>query len=269
MFDYISENLKTKHKSELAFPFDDQGFLYGYGLFETIRIENFSPVFLQDHITRLSQSALTLDIPLSYSFSEMESHISDLIFKNNAQQAILNIYLTGGDKTKEESFSFFIILRTWSEKKYNKPLKIDFRQESFQKTALDGYKTMSWIKNVLEMRLSIGFDDVLLFCAEKKVLECTRANAFFVKKNILFTPKSTKILNGVLRNYIIKMANLWGIKVVESDIFVDELVNYEEIFLTNSLRGVILVEKCNGLNHLYSKEVSKKMQKNIIDVYCK
>ena len=70
VFNYISENLELKKKEAMEFPFMDYGFLYGYGLFETIRVEQGKPVLAQEHLDRMRSGAIILDIPLEYSDDE-------------------------------------------------------------------------------------------------------------------------------------------------------------------------------------------------------
>ena len=69
-----------------------------------------------------------------------------------------------------------ILNRKWPFYSLDYEASLDLRQEAFQKTPLDRYKTLSWMKNILEKRLSAHEDDVLLYSEDSVVLETSRAN---------------------------------------------------------------------------------------------
>lgn len=77
VFDYVSENLEIKHRDDLKFPYLDHGFLYGYGLFESIKIQNGYPILMNDHLSRLGRGSIILDIPYMIN----EEAILTVVFK--------------------------------------------------------------------------------------------------------------------------------------------------------------------------------------------
>ncbi|MFC1617481.1 aminotransferase class IV, partial [Candidatus Margulisiibacteriota bacterium] len=91
--------------------------------------------------------------------------------------------------------------------------------------------------------------------------ETTSANVFFIKKNTLFTPKSSVILPGITKQKLIENCQSWGFKVKERKIYKKDLKNFDEIFLTSSLRKIIRVKKLAGFPGLYSKEKTNNIRK--------
>ncbi|RAP39154.1 hypothetical protein DID80_00690 [Candidatus Marinamargulisbacteria bacterium SCGC AAA071-K20] len=265
VYQKIAVNLEVKDNTELSFPFSDFGFLYGYGLFESIRVQNGKPILLQEHIARLKRGAIILDIPLEYDAEKISDVVTKLVNENNVEDAILNVYLTPGDRGPDPakltiSNPFFLmVLRQWPSYDKNKKVTLDVRQESFQKTQLDRFKTLSWMKNVLEKNLA-STDHVLLYDREQRVLEAANANVFFVKGKTLITPKSNVVLNGITRQFLIDHARDFDSEVIMQDVFLDELVNFDEIFLTNSIRGVIQIGETKTFPNLSSKSVTKSIQ---------
>ena len=147
-------------------------------------------------------------------------------------------------------------MRQWPGYLHEQRLKLDVRQESFQKTPLDRLKTLAWMKNILENRLSDGFDDVMLFDSSHCILETSRSNVFFIKGDMLVVPQSKVILEGVMRGFIMSEAADMGYGLDVREVFLEELGEFDEIFLSNALRGVVLVDSLNGFAGLKSKDYS-------------
>ena len=263
---FVSVNFEIKAKNDLQFPYLDYGFLYGYGLFESIRILNGKPLFLDEHIARLRRGAIILDIPFEYSKEEFLEAIELLIEANSVKESILNIYLTPGDRSPDpavliDSVPFLLMVtRPWPNYDTNFRSVLDLREESFKRTPLDRFKTLSWMKNVLEKKLSQGFDDVLLFSQDGYILETSRANVFFVKGSVIYTPKSPIILPGITRGVLLKNQDYFGYDICETQIVLSDLAEFDEIFLSNSLRGIFFVESLVSNKNLSSKTVSKDIQ---------
>lgn len=275
VFNYISENLAIKQKQDLEFPFMDYGFLYGYGLFETIRVENKSPILLQEHINRIRSGAIILDIPLDYSDEEIKNTIQELIQKNDSDEGILNIYLTPGNRTEDPTKSivtkplFLCVLRKWPGYKLDQRLRLDLRQQSFQKIQLDQFKSLSWMKNMLENRLSNDFDDVVLYDEDQVLLETSRSNIIFIKGKTLIVPDSNVILKGTVRDLVIKNANEFGYDCDVREVLVTEMEEFDEMFLTNSLRGIVLVESCGFELTLRSQDQTLIIQEKVLEIFKK
>ena len=89
--------------------------MYGYGLFESIRVLNGKPILLQDHINRIKKCSIELEIPFFYADNEILSSVEELIKKNNVSTGVLNFYLTPGDRGVDpakvaDNDPFFLIL---------------------------------------------------------------------------------------------------------------------------------------------------------------
>lgn len=260
---FVSVDLKLKRKEDVHFPFFDYGFLYGYGLFETIPIRNGKPLLWREHLERLTYSANILEIPFEYQEEDVTQALEELIKQNDVQNAVLNVYLTPGNRPVESTkweFNhpfFMMVIRPYP--KIKAEIELGICEESFQRIRLDQFKTLSFVKNIMEKRLNARFDDVLLYNHDKVVLETPVANAFFVQGNTIVTPKSQMIMPGIVRRFLLKNKDL-DIKVSESAISVDDLENFDEIFLTNSLRGIILVHKTTPYPHLVSGPVARQIK---------
>ena len=127
VYDYIATDLEICKKESLAFPFLDYGYLYGYGLFESIPIDQGKALLLDSHIDRMKRGAIILDIPFKYTHQELKDTVEKLIKKNNINKAILNFDLSSFFTNSSISifFSFFSILCIYDLAKVSDSLLFD------------------------------------------------------------------------------------------------------------------------------------------------
>jgi branched-subunit amino acid aminotransferase/4-amino-4-deoxychorismate lyase len=261
LYKYFSDNFEIKSQSSYPNLLEDTGFLYGYGLFETILIQKKISIFFKEHFNRLEKSAKVLGIPFDILESKMLQAINALIEINNINDAKLNIYLTAGCNSSKKNIRphsrFLLVVRSLPiEKEYSLTIKKD----KFSRTTLDSLKTLSFLRNFLEKKQAYPFDDVILYNSRKNILETTTANVFFIKERTIFTPKSSLILSGIARNWLKNNCPKIGLSFKEVKINLTTIQDYEEIFLTNSLRGIILVKSVEDFPNLCSKNITQQIR---------
>jgi branched-subunit amino acid aminotransferase/4-amino-4-deoxychorismate lyase len=266
VYDYVSVNLEVKEKNELSFPFLDHGFLYGYGLFESIQVKDGWPVLLRKHLSRLRRGSIILDIPFISEQDAIVDAVLALIKQNKMKSGMLNLYLTAGDRSQDTSRLkedpeplLLMIPRKFSGFSDNAAITLSVKQESFQRTPLDRVKSMSWMKNVLERKMYPEGDDVLLYDVQNEVLESCTANVFFVKGRRLITPESHVILSGITRQFLLNHQDEFSFEVSYEKVNLDDLDSYDEIFLTNSLRGIIKVKQTFDYENLKSGKITDEV----------
>jgi len=259
---YVSVNLEVCQREQLNFPFLDCGFLYGYGVFETIRVHNGEPFLFEKHLTRLHYAATILMINFPYILAECYAQAKEIIEKNDIKDGVLNLYLTPGDRPEgglEYGKPFFLMV-VRPLPKLKEGISIEVKEESFQRVKLDQLKTLSYMKNILERRFNAHVDDVVLFNSKGEILESSNSNVFFVKDRRLITPQSDCILPGITRNYIMANKDIFGIETEERRITVDELEACDEVFLSNSVSGVITVSHTEDYAHLKSGPFTQRIK---------
>ncbi|MFC1770251.1 aminotransferase class IV [Candidatus Margulisiibacteriota bacterium] len=259
IYPYFSENLKIKKELPTEFFLTNPGFLYGYGLFETILIKNSKPRLIDKHLQRLSSSANTLKIPFDFNRNDIKKMIENVVQINQVEDARLNIYLTAKD-IKDNNVVLLIVLKELPPKKdLDKAFALDIKKAFFPRTNLDSHKSMAYLKNICEKRAAQDFDDVILYDHEKNILETTSANIFFIKGKTVITPQSKVILPGIARNFVINNLAKLDLTIQERKVHLTELADFEEVFLTNSLRGVIKVKNIKGYPRLSSGSITKEI----------
>ncbi|MBU0687350.1 MAG: aminotransferase class IV [Candidatus Margulisbacteria bacterium] len=226
----------------------DRGFLYGDGLFESLRTYNCKPFLLDEHLARLFKSARLLKIKIPYSKLKIKNNIARLIKINKFKEAYIKIIVTRGEakshglstKNVKGKANVIIII----EKLKRSPKKSNWKIITKTTTHSSTIKSLDYLNNILAKTEAEkkGADETILIDPQGYVLEGTVSNIFIVKNGILITPPlSLPILPGVTRQFIMKLARKLKIKVQEKKIKLKDLKNADECFLTFSGEGIVPV----------------------------
>jgi branched-subunit amino acid aminotransferase/4-amino-4-deoxychorismate lyase len=220
----------------------EPGFLYGWGLFETMRAYQQKIVYFAAHLERIKSSAKLINLKLPYAQDKIKKIIQEAIRKTPGHDFYLRLTLW---KT-ENGTSISIIARKYQPypaSRYKVGLKIcvsGFRQN--EHSLLAKIKTTSRILYELSYQEALrkGFDDSIILNNRGYISEGSRSNIFFVKNNCLFTPAlACGCLEGITRKVIFDLAKRYRIRIYEGNFTLQDLYAAEEAFFTNSLAGVM------------------------------
>jgi|SRR3954465_2791103 branched-subunit amino acid aminotransferase/4-amino-4-deoxychorismate lyase len=239
-------------EASAAIMINNRSFRYGDGLFESIRIANYRPQFLKEHLKRLSTGMQVLKMqphPLLHE-SFLEAAILELAKKNNVGpggRVRLTVYRNdGGLYTPENNeVSYFIEVDAMEEETYllnAKGYTIDlFSEFKKQLNVLSNIKSANSILYVLASinRKQLGLDECLLLNDKHCIIEAISSNIFAVKNGVLYTPPvGDGCVDGVMRRKIIEIAQANRIAVYEISIMQNVLLGADELFLTNAIYGI-------------------------------
>lgn len=234
----------------------DVGFLYGSGLFETMRCNNGIVFCLDDHLDRLFTSAEKLSIINTYDKNFITEAVYKLLEANKLTDARLRLTLTAGPMSglEDEQQSTLLItaakLQPYPAEYYEKGVLVvlcPFRQNVTE--PIFGHKTTSYFSRMLALQLAHQKKaaEALWFTTDNLLAEGCISNVFLFKDSVIYTPLlTTPVLAGVARKAVCKIATDNSIDLVEKDLSIDELLGADEIFLTNvvmKIMPVIGVEK--------------------------
>ena len=229
-----------------------RGFSFGDGAFETIKIVNGLPLFLNYHYKRLSSALkkLKIDVDQHFRIEELKSNILNLIELKNIQQGgvvRLSVYRTGTGTYLPNSnkLSYIIEIKKSSSNLYqtnDKGLKIDVFNDILKPiNFLSPYKVANAQLYVLA---SIYFkehelDDVLIKNSNDNIIETTNSNFFISSNGVLYTPPlSEGCVGGIMRMQVINLAISNGMLVYENPIHIKHLLSADEIIITNAINGI-------------------------------
>ncbi|KUP04202.1 4-amino-4-deoxychorismate lyase [Bacillus coahuilensis m2-6] len=254
MYLYLNGDYIKGEEARIS-PFD-HGFLYGVGVFETFRTYGGHPFLLDDHIDRLNRSLRELQIERSFTREEVGEIVQRLLEKNELQDAYIRFNVSGGVGE--------IGLQTSA---YREPTVICFQKElpvhmSKEKRAkvltlprntpetryrLKSHHYMNNIEGKREIKDTPEVEGLFL-TAEGFVAEGITSNIFLVKNGRLLTPVlDTGILNGVTREFVMELGKSMGLEVETVWVRSEDLEKCEELFVTNSVQGIVAINECNGL----------------------
>ena len=236
--------------SEAKVSSGDGGFLYGMGLFETMRAVGGKVFAIDDHLDRLFKSVEALSVRNSYSRERVAGAVEEVLAANGLSDARLRLTLTGGAMGEgDEGESTLLITATelsgYPEDYYKKGVRVvltDYRQNPADPLA--GHKVTSYASRLLALREAHKKTaaEALWFTADNKLAEGCISNVFLVKDSVIYTPRlETPVLPGVARKHVLGFAKAEGIEAVEKDLTIQELLGADEVFLTNVIMLVLPV----------------------------
>ncbi|HTJ78462.1 MAG TPA: aminotransferase class IV [Rariglobus sp.] len=218
----------------------NEGFLYGHGLFETIKIVSGRPAFLSAHHARLTTSAHALDLPYQLPLDELRERLLTLSKANDLKNGSAKVTLfNDGDFLGE-----LITVRafTYSPETYARGFRLKTRPTGRRIAGLTGHKTLNYLENIRARRAAIaaGFDETLFIDTTGEAIEGAGTNLFIVRDGVALTPPlSSGPLPGIARAQV--LALLSPNRAREAVITAADLHTANEAFVTNALLGVMPV----------------------------
>ncbi len=252
---FLNGALVPRSQAKIS-PFD-LGFLYGYGLFETMRAYSGRIFRLELHLERLVGSAKWLGIPIDTR--DLERACYSTLEANRLSDARIRLTVSIGegeavpDPPKHPKSTVLIIAASYtplSDEAYRKGFKAvvaSTRQNS--QSPLARLKTVSWLNNILARReaKAKGADEAILLNERGFLCEGSASNIFLVSKGKLITPSVTSgCLPGITREIVIGLACELGIKFAERRVRLEELLRAEEAFLSSSVVELMPLTKVSG-----------------------
>ncbi len=247
----------------------DHGFLYGDGVYETLRTYNGEIWQLDEHLRRLQHSAKLLGLKMPWPLARVGQWIKKTVLLNHFKESRIRVTLTRGinnfDFLSCEKPTLCIQVQKLipePQTLYNKGVKvITIKQER----VLPQAKTINLLPMILGqrmMRKNKAYEAIFVD-AKGFVREGAVTNVFMVKNDVVMTPKNN-ILSGITRQFILKLAGNIGFKIKEIDFHVNRLYQADEVFITNALKGIIPVVRIdeqmimNGKPGSVTQEIMKQ-----------
>ena len=248
---HINFNGFLYKEDEQVFTVKNRGFKYGDALFESIRIINGEPCHLEDHFIRLKKGMAVLKMhSANISFNDLKDQIIKLVEKNHITKGgrvRLTVFRSGeGLYTPEnEGKSYVIEAEPLSSNDYvmnTNGLSIDvFNDLRRHKNALSQIKTTNNIPHVLAgiYAKENELDDCIVLNDQGRIVEALSSNIFLYKNNNLYTPSLDEgCMDGVMRKQILQIAKEMNINVFEGMLNGSMLLQADEMFLTNAIKGI-------------------------------
>ncbi|MBU3144734.1 aminotransferase class IV [Clostridium sp. CF012] len=228
----------------------DSGFFFGRGIFETVLVKE-KPIFLSEHIQRLNSGLSTLGVNKKITGAEIYSGVEKLSCKNSVMKIMVSEKNT--IITKRE------IPYKYSDYERGFSLGLsETRRNAYSN--LTYVKSFNYVENIIERDkiLKKGYNEVLFLNTDGFISEGAISNIFFVKDGIIFTPKiKCGLLPGIIREFIIQNSPSIGLKIEEGEFTYGQLMEAEGAFITNSIMGIMKINKIGDKTFNESMVVSQ------------
>jgi para-aminobenzoate synthetase component 1 len=239
-------------QEEAKLPIADLGVQYGFGFFETIRVEKGCPVLLEEHLHRFDAAWRHHfpDEPPQLSWNQI---IGQVIEANSLtdKTAAVKIVVTMGSRTMAP-FDHNLYVQA---REYRHRLKVigksGLRLATYPEarlTPLADYKSMNYLYYFLagEWAAAHSADEALVLNPDGSISETNTANILLITKNTVYIPISPHVLPGVMQNRVCKFLEDRGFQMESRIVLPEELFGAEQAMLTNSLMGAVPVESLDG-----------------------
>lgn len=249
----------------------DTGLLHGVGVFTTMRSYGGRVFRLQQHLKRLRNSCEALFIPLSYKDEQLTSAIAQLLARNNLADARLRLTVTRGQAVSDPVHGLRLEPNVFITATELEPYPAEYYQRGMTAMVLDeqklnpydvqtGHKTLNYFSRLAALREASrrGAGEALWFNVHNYLQSGSISNVFVVKDQKLITPPTpaemldpavgeampypkSSVLPGIMRQAVLDLARAAGIEVRLTAIDVNQLLDADEVFLTNSIMQIMPV----------------------------
>jgi len=232
----------------------DAGLLLGAGLFETLRTYGGKPLRLDRHLARLRASGQILRIFVKESDADIADIIARLVEANGVPDARVRLTATRGpltDPLEDDAAPPATLLVTagpmtpYPKEFYENGATVvicDIRANETDPTVY--HKTTGYMRNLLALRDAhrARAAEALFFNTRNRLAEGAISNVFLVREGRLATPPvEDGLLAGITRQAVLELAAEAGVPAEQRSLAVQDLLDAEEIFLTNSIMEVMPV----------------------------
>jgi branched-chain amino acid aminotransferase len=254
-------NGRITRPEDAAIPVYDHGFLYGEGVYETLRTYNRVPFLLDRHLRRLRASAGYLQLPVPFSDQGFASSIADtMAAAGSMPEAYIRVLLTRGvgeltyDVQATPLPSLVIIVKPLEEppaRVYTEGIKVALvpMLRNHPGSVNPIIKSNNLLNNAMAMQEANrrGAEEALMCNYRGELSECSQANFFLVRNGEALTPKNEAgLLEGLTRNFLFEVAQEAGVDVRYDTLFPSDLESADEAFITGTTRELSPVTQIDG-----------------------
>ena len=221
----------------------------GYGIFDFFKIQDGHPFFLNDYLHRFYNSANVMRLVVPQKYEELKSIIYQLIEKNNIAASGIKLILTGGyseDGYQPATPNLIITqhpLTLPGEDQIEKGVKIithDYVRDLPTAKTIN-YSMGIWLIN--KIKEQEAYD--VLYHQNNMVSEFPRCNFFIVRKDETIVTAKDRVLHGITRKNILKLAAK-RYKTEEGTITLDDIYQAKEAFLTSTTKRIVPIVQINN-----------------------
>ncbi|MBI2834335.1 MAG: aminotransferase class IV [Acidobacteria bacterium] len=239
----------------------DHGFLYGEGIYETLRTYNREPFLFDRHMRRLRNSAARIELRVPLSDAQFMTRIRDTMEAAGFQEeTYTRILLTRGvgeltyDPAACPNASVVVIVKRHvapSTDAFERGVMISLVSvmRNHPGSVDPIIKSNNLLNNALAMQEAFrnGGDEALMRNYRGELSECSQSNVFIVKNGAVLTPRlDAGLLDGITRDFVLEISCEVGIPTAEAILHDEDLFGADEAFITSTTREVMPVVRVDA-----------------------
>ena len=252
---WIFLNDRFVRKEDAMVSVFDHGFLYGDGIYETLRAYGGRIFMLRRHLARLRRSASLIGLDVPIVEEDWIPLLQEAMKRNALSDAYLRITVSRGEGNigldprlcpRPTVVVISLPLKPYPAElfKTGVSLALVSVRRNLAAALSPQIKSLNFLNNILAKQEAAGTGafDGLMLNAEGHVAECTTSNIFFVKDGCIRTPSvACGILDGVTRDVVLSLAREHEFHVEEGCYRPDALIEADECFLSNTTMEIMPV----------------------------
>ena len=249
---------KIVPKSEAVVSVYDSGFMLGDGIWEGLRLYNGKWAFLNEHIERLFEASLAIDLDIGKSRAEVIRALEDTRNANNiSSDAHARLMITRGVKKRpfqhpslSQSGPTFVIIIEHSKPKLPRPINLATVPHMrglpmTQDPKLNSHSKLNCIIACIAAEKA-GADEALMLDINGFVNTTNACNFFIVRKGAVWTSTGDYCMNGITRQKVIDICKSNGIEIHERNFSLVDTYGADEAFLTGTFGAQTPVGMIDG-----------------------
>lgn len=237
--------------TDAAVSVENIAFVYGFGVYESLRVKNGSALFIEDHIERLFHSASAIGLEHDWNADAIRSGIHAIVESASGEADVFNLkMLLIGGRSQEDALLYMIPLAPWF------PDRTLFRDGASVITysyerPFPQAKTLSMLGSYMAYRdaKAAGCYDALLVDRDGYVHEGTRTNLFGIRGTELVTAPDEYVLAGVTKKHVLELALQAGYTLKQELMTVEDLQQCDGAFLTSTSSKVMPIRKIDDFEY--------------------
>lgn len=237
--------------AQAVVPVYDHGFLYGEGVYETLRTYHRVPFLYDRHMRRLRASAGYIHLDVPYSDGELRGWIEETVrAAGDLDEAYIRVLHTRGvgeltyDLKATPTPSLVIIVKPLEEppaRVFEQGIRISLVSviRNHPASVNPIIKSNNLLNNALAMQEAnrTGAEEALMCNYRGELSECSQSNFFMIRSGVVLTPKShAGLLEGVTRAFLFEVGRDLGIDVRDETLSPADLETADELFITSTTR---------------------------------
>lgn len=272
----------------------DTGLLHAAGVFTTLRAKDARVFRLDRHLQRLRHSSEALFVPLQHSDADLADAVDQVLAQNNLRDARLRLTVTRGQSVNDPLHGTHLTPNCFLTATDLQPYPANYYADGMTVMLNDeqklnpydlqaGHKTLNYFSRLAALREAVrrGAGEALWFNVHNYLQSASVANVFIVRDGRLITPPTNEdlrdpavaadcpypksnVLPGVVRGAVLELAKANGIATRLAAINVNQLLEADEVFMTNSIMQIMPISRIE--QHTVGDQTPGRLTQTMMDL---